>query len=317
MDEERVRVQASPSERAVRVRGPRTRIGTIVLLLALAASGCATSRPEVLPPASPAAPVIPWRARPFPTGERLVYRARVAGIDAARATLSVGQAQEEAGRELLPLRITVEGYEWLTRFYPLKIKFISWVDPPTLQPRRMERSGANGSVSRQVSLDFLPRGRVRVDFQNEGGKKRTWQRIAREGAYDYVSGLYEIRAWLLGTETSREMAVFDGIWNRAVQITRGGIEEVWTPAGWFKARRFEVVAERIRVPGDKGGPKFAPRIEKFSAWVTDDDLLVPVRLLGETPVGNAEVLLESRSVRPPAEEGGGGGPITSAPTPGG
>jgi len=274
--------------------------GVASALVAAAALGACGARSSVtgaegLPPTDRAI-----RARPFRPGERLVFRARVAGVDAARATLSVGTPMQAEGEPVLPLRITVEGYRWLTRFYPLRIKLVSQVDPYDLQPRRMDRSGSNGSVPRTLSLEFQPKQRVRVSVQIEGKKKRTYRRRTLPEAFDPVSGLYEIRAWLLTGEAERELVVFDGGWTRKLQVTRGGVEEVWTPAGWFKARRFDVRAHKVLVRGDRKRkiPKGKKTVERFSAWVTDDEHLVPVRLLGETPVGPAEVLLESRGHRP-------------------
>ena len=235
------------------------------------------------------------RARPFLSGERLVYRVRVAGVDAARATLSVGDPGEEAGRAYLPLRVTVEGYRWLTRFYPLQIKMITRVDPDTLRPLGMDREGTNGSLFRTVSLVFGPRGRVKVRVHIEGKSPRRYTRRTTPDAFDTVSGLYNIRAWLMTGEPRGEMVVFTGVWTRRVHVTRGPIEEVWTPAGWFTARRFEVEAEKIKVKGDRKRLPRKVEVERFSAWVTEDEHLVPVKLLGETPVGPAEVLLESQS----------------------
>jgi len=248
------------------------------------------------------------RARPFQSGERLVFRARVSGVDAARATLSVGTATTKQGREVLPLRVTVEGYSWLTRFYPLKIKLITDVDADTLRPLRMRRKGTNGSVDRTVEMTFKDRGRVDVLLTLAGQRPRRFLRLTRSDAFDAVSGLYDIRAWLLAGEAQREMTVFDGAWSRRIRITKGPIEDVWTLAGWVAARRFEVEAERVQVKGDRGQPRWEPRTERFTAWVTEDEQLVPVRLLGETPVGPAEVLLESRSRQPaaPAPQAGAG-----------
>lgn len=283
-------------------RATRSAVLGCVAALALSAAqvGCATWRGAVSEDGSTTPPRTE-RARPFRPGERLVFRARVAGVDAARATLSVGAPLDEEGGPVLPLRITVEGYRWLTRFYPLRIKLVSIVDQYDLQPRRMDRSGSNGSVARTVSLEFQPKQRVRVSVQLEGKKRRTYRRRTLPRAFDPVSGLYEIRAWLLTGEPERELVVFDGGWTRTLRVTRGPVEEVWTPAGWFKARRFEVEARKVVVPGDgkHRKPPAKHAVERFSAWVTDDEHLVPVRLLGQTPVGPAEVLLESRGHRAP------------------
>ncbi len=233
------------------------------------------------------------RARPFFPGERLSYRARIGGVDAANATLSVGRIGHADGRDYLPLRITVQGYDWLTRFYPLKIKFISWVDPDTLRPIRMDREGTNGSVPRTMTLLFGPKGRVMVSLHVQGKKPRRFRRRTTPDAFGLVSGLYEIRAWLMTGEAERDMVVFNGAWSRKVHVVRGPVEEVWTPMGWFEARRFEVTTVRFRPKGDpRRIPEKKRAPESFTAWVTEDERLIPVKLLGQTPVGPAEVLLD-------------------------
>ncbi len=88
--------------------------------------------------------------------------------------------------------------------------------------------------------------------------------------------------------------VWDGRRERLVTIEAKGIEKVWTPIGWYQARRVDVSS---RVTGGFIKKKALDAEPKRGhAWFGLDPHRTPVKLVTPTKLGDAEALLVRRYV---------------------
>ena len=212
---------------------------------------------------------LPGQTHPFPPRETLVYTAGFRLFPAGKTTMEV--VAGEANRPDSALRITsrTETAPFFDHIYRIRDRVELWLDPGTLELRRMVRDIREGRyVRRDTTIVDRQAGLIYA-------RKDT---LAVEGpVFDPIGAIYYLRSLPLAVGDEVRLSIFDGRYLREVAITVSGKEVIRVPAGEFESLVL------------KPSPLDRRRLTKVNGllqlWLATDERRTPVRLEQKTSLG--------------------------------
>ena len=286
------------SKSGKRARRPvRTHRGSTVEKLASATKKRAIQKwPARRPKQTPAAFGVPHLGSiPFPQGERLVFRVKMLGAEAADVVLGIGRRTVVDGRPVVPLVGWLRSSEFLSKFYPIDDKLVTLVDERTFLPLRTEFDikEAGKEVRRQTTFDHEA-SRIDQIKERKGSKtiRRNFAPVA--SLFDAMSSVHAARRLDLSVGLAFSYYVWDGRRERLITVRVTGTEKIWTRIGWFDCAKLEVTS-RITGGFIKQSDLDLPETHG-TAWIALDAHRTPIKLQTPTRLGAAEAILVRRYI---------------------
>ncbi len=231
---------------------------------------------------------------PFPEGERLAFRIQMLGAVAGEAVLAVGKRTQVDGRPVVPLVAWLRSSEFLSKFYPIENKLVVIADERTFRPLETDFAIRENGAAIDYHTLFDEARRWVKSTRVKDGKTLKRDFTTSTGVYEALSSVYGARRLDLKEGQVFEYYVWDGRKERLVEVTAGGIEKVWTPAGWYEAQKLSI-ATRVTGGFIKRQMLDDPPMRGF-AWIGRDPNRTPVKLVTPTKLGDAEAVLVRRYV---------------------
>lgn len=234
---------------------------------------------------------------PFPEGERLAYDIKIPilGDAAGEAVLAVGKRTRVDGLPVVPLVAFLRSGSFLSKLYPIDNKLVVLADQRTFQPVKTDFYIRENGKEIDYHTVFDQRSRLVKSVRKQKGQKtRNRNFTPATAVYEALSSVYGARRMNLQPGQMFQYYAWDGRRERLVTVEAKNIEDVWTPAGTFKALRVDIsttVTGGFIKKQDLGGPE-----KKGSAWFALDAYRTPVKLTTPTKLGDAEAVLTRRFV---------------------
>jgi hypothetical protein len=222
-------------------------------------------------------------------GEAATFKFSVGPVESGRARMSVGRPTRKNGRTILAVHGQAETAPWLQLLVRLNDDYQLVLDTSTLLPIEV-RSVERGLRERRVDATMSGRlAELAVEGGRETGRAR---RMLPSPARDPMSQFFALRAAPLGDGDRLEQDVLDGtaLWHVELGVHRGerirlGVDGEDAPAR--AAIRVDGTLTRIT---DAGRPTGAPK-RHLSAWLSDDDARILLRLEADTDLGRCSLEL--------------------------
>jgi hypothetical protein len=243
----------------------------LVLLLAFAVVGGATA----------------WADPGGRPGEAFTFKFSLGPMESGRARMSVAKAKER-GRPALSVRGQAETLPWLRAVLRLDDDYQLVVDAVTWLPMKV-LSIERGMRQRTIETELDGRHALLAE-----GKARMHRNLPT-AVRDPLSQLFALRAAPLADGERIEQDILDGhaLWHATLIIHRG--DKVFLECDGEHARS----RAAIRIDGtlaritDFGRPVVGQPPRKLSAWLSDDDARMLLRLEADTDFGKCAVELTS------------------------
>ena len=165
------------------------------------------------------------QTHPFPQGERLVYTTGFRLFSVGTTTMEV-MTPDSLGRDkALHIVSQVRTLPLFDRLYPIDDRVDLWLDPHSLELRRMLRNINEGSYHRRDTTFVDPQAGLIL-----AGKDT----LTAEGPiFDPIGAIYYLRSQPLDRGTTFKLSIFDGRRLRPMAITVTGPVSIKVPAGEF------------------------------------------------------------------------------------
>ena len=225
-------------------------------------------------------------------GERMTYKLALQGVELATFSISAGEVQELAGRQVIVVQAharSVGIVEWVAR---IDDRFTSWIDVETGRSRRFQtdeyETNSKTNVEHVVAETAAREGdRIPVTFHvNDGTPAPEPQRVNKAEVWDYNAFVVALRAWEQppGSKVSVEVFRSRYLWNVEIQIRgREKIQTALPDLDEVMALRLDAHMFRLDREGKKDPGAEA---RNLSIWISDDDGRVPLRTLARTDYGD-------------------------------
>lgn len=237
---------------------------------------------------------------PFPEGERLAFKLKMFGAEAADAILAVGKRTTYKGRAVVPLVGFLRSTPFLSKFYPIEDKIEVLVDEKTFQPLKSEFEIRENGKKIDYHTTFDQTKLKITSIREKKGRKlnRSFKPIAP--IYDALTSIYGARRVDLQPGVKFSYYIWDGTRERFVNVEVIKKEKIWTPLGWSEAMRVEISSI---VTGGFVSKKTLDRPRKRgTVWFGLDPNRTPLKVVTPTKLGQAEAVLIRRWVEDDASK---------------
>jgi hypothetical protein len=225
---------------------------------------------------------------PFEPGETLVYDVAWLKIEGGEMTLATSREFTPDGVPVHRIILTAESNDYVSKFYPVRTRYETWVDARDFQPLRFEKHAREGRyVSDEVEEFDLNR---RVASWRE---KRT---SIPERVQDIISSFYFLRTAPLVPGQSIDVDMFS---RGQVYKLRASIlakEAVETEAGVFSAFKVQPQLRENETSEDRNRGK-------LFVWISDDARKLPVMAKTILPIGSVTARLKQIIGKPSSPPG--------------
>ena len=207
------------------------------------------------------------------TGEILTYATGFRLFSAGTSTIEVINDEEDT---LLHIISQVRTSGFFDHIYRVRDRIDLWLDPTTLELRRMQRDIHEGKyerkdttvVDREAGLIFASRDTLAVDGP----------------VYDPVGVIYYLRSLPLDTGDKIDLSIFDGRRLQNITITVTGSEQLKVPAGEFECL--------VLLPEAQEGERLTKVDGLLNLWLAQDSSRTPVRLEQTSSIGTMVLKLK-------------------------
>jgi len=222
-------------------------------------------------------------AAPYRIGERLTYNVSFSNfISAAHIEIQVVARGQFFNRDAIQLRAHVETTEVVgIALLSLNNDYITYVDPNTGLPFRTQ----------QIKLDATRAGISADNYNLPAGATAIPAQAGTEAfpsTYDFLSGLYRLRALPLTQKAIYPISVQQGEQSYSAELRVTGTELIKTNVG-----SFNTVVTQLRVPRDAAANNYRVQI-----YFSDDERHVPVLITAQHPAGEIRAELASSELPP-------------------
>lgn len=264
-----------------------------MVLLAVAAAGCAGAEATTLPPSAPAARPAPTAAAEITLhpGEAMAFEVRLAGILAGEAQLAVGQLGAYDGHRAVVVksRAATAGAAAMVRHIVDEATTV--IDLDTGRPLALDTLVEQGDSKVTASAKFTDNV-ADITYMRSGEKQPHKLRLdfakgiaAVPGVtvHDAISAMVQLRGWRAEPGTRRTVFVVGGrrLWR--IDVTYAGREAIGSALGNRRAIRF--TGESYRARRDFS-PETARPTRTFTVWLSDDADRVPLKVVAATELGD-------------------------------
>jgi len=228
-------------------------------------------------------------------GELMLYRVSLHGFELAEYSISVGDATELEGNEVVVVQSAARTTKVAAMLKPIEDIFTSWIDRSDGRSVRFVSSerASKDDERKEITEARTSSGQVALEVTRGDERVSEMQLIAGHGGHDLNSFLIFLRGWEgeQGAHLDADVVRSRYVWR--VRVTVGGFDNLSTVLGNLPVARYE--GEAVRLVRD-GTIDPTSDIRRFSIWLTDDADRVPVKLVAKTDYG--DVKMELLSYRP-------------------
>jgi Protein of unknown function (DUF3108) len=249
------------------------------------------SDPKISPTAPPSGD-FPKGAPLVTSGERMVYKVSLRGLEVASYVITVGDVITLEGRKA----ISVQGYAKLAGLAAIfggKVddKFTSWIDIETGRSLRFVvdeyASKSNNTEHTVIEIGKRTENLVPVTFHlNNETPVPEPQKVTQPETWDYNAFLVAMRSWEAAPGKTQKLEIFRSryMWN--VTVTAKGKTKIKTllqGTSELHADRYD--AHLVKLARD--GSKYPDTDERdFTLWVSNDASAVPIQMNARSDYGD-------------------------------
>lgn len=261
----------------------RRRTGVVLAAVALAAAAfvaparrSGADRPPVVVAAREALPKDRLFAVPFGEGETLVYTIAWLKIEGGGMTLKTARETTSDGVPMHRITLTATSNDYVSKFYPVRDLYETWVDARDFQPLRFEKHAREGRYESDEVEEF--------DLGKRIGSWREDRTPLPDRIQDIISSFYFLRAQPLavGTDVRVDMFSRGKIYKLRASVLEK--EKVETEAGTFDAFKVQPQLRENETAEDRNRGK-------LFLWFSDDERRLPVMAKTVMPIGSVTARL--------------------------
>lgn len=232
-------------------------------------------------------------------GEQMTFSARVGGIEAGRAALSLGKAQP-GGREIM---VRGRSESLLRSLFSFSEELWTRIDLAHLRPLRSVLKAKRGDRLTETTTDHRHGGisEQRIT-RRERGKVRQGRRhrLLPTGHLDPFSALLVLRSLPWADRRPVSLHVVSGRKSYGLRVSLAGRGRVRTPGRIADAIQLRGVLSPVTDRGKRRPGKG----KRFTLWLSDDRARIPLKAQLESPWGPLALELQTyRASRRPLEVG--------------
>jgi hypothetical protein len=214
---------------------------------------------------------------PFGVGETLVYTIAWLKIEGGEMTLRTSRETSTDGVPVLRIALEASSNEYVSKFYPVRDLYESWVDARDFQPLRFEKHAREGRYESDEVEEF--------DLARRVGSWRTDRTPLPERVQDIISSFYFLRAQpiAVGQDVRVDMFSRGKIYKLKASILER--EQIETEAGTFDAFKVQPQLRENETDEDRNRGK-------LFLWFSDDERRLPVMAKTLMPIGSVTARLK-------------------------
>lgn len=258
---------------------PRTSplLGGILALAALLVPLAAADLPKLAPGSRPALPKDRLWPVPFGAGESLAYTISWLKIEGGEMSLTTSRETTPDGVPVHRITLLASSNDYVSKFYPVRDRYETWVDARDFQPLRFEKHAREGRYESDEVEEF--------DLEKRIGSWRDARVPLPERIQDVISSFYYLRSRPLvpGTDEAVELFSRGKVYRLSAAVQAK--EKVETEAGTFDAIRVQPVMRETESDEDRNKGK-------LFLWFSDDARRLPVMARTVLPIGSVTARLK-------------------------
>ncbi len=232
---------------------------------------------------------------PFTAGETLVYSISWLRIEGGEMTLATSRETTPDGVPVHHIALTAESNDYVSKFYPVRTRYETWVDARDFQPLRFEKRAREGHYVSDEVEEF--------DLTHHIGAWRADRTPLPDRVEDIISSFYYLRTQPLRTGDEIRVDLFSRGKIYRLQVAVQGLDSIETEVGTFQAFRLQPAMR------EEGSGEDHNRGKLF-VWISDDSRRLPVMAKTLLPIGSVTARL--RQISPGGLPAGDGEPRTAS-----
>jgi hypothetical protein len=228
---------------------------------------------------------------PVERAQTLSYRVAWNGLPAAHATVSI-RAEDHAGERTYTVDTSAATNAFVDLFWRFRGNARALFVARDWTPLRFRYERKIDGLRSLTTIDFSPLQQRARSHYVKGGVTKKRLDLSSLGLVDPITAVFKARHGPTEIGTQVGYDIFTGESRYRVELSFDGRDQVDVPAGSFAALRVTPRVWKIRgadQPPDR-------RLRGATAWVTDDDEHVLLRLRSEVFIGAVSLDLTSREV---------------------
>jgi hypothetical protein len=253
----------------------RKRARTVVALAAGILAGFSLTRhsgadrPPVVVAAREALPKDRLFAVPFGDGETLVYTIAWLKIEGGGMTLQTVHETTSDGVPMHRISLTASSNDYVSKFYPVRDRYETWVDARDFQPLRFEKHAREGRYETDEVEEF--------DLAKRVGSWRDDRTPLPDRIQDIISSFYFLRSQPLtvGTDVRVDMFSRGKVYKLKAAVLEK--EKVETEAGVFDTVKVQPQLRESESAEDRNRGR-------LFLWFSDDERRLPVMAKTVMPI---------------------------------
>lgn len=239
-------------------------------------------------------------------GERLTFDARHVATKASLADAFVQVGYESAmedGTRYIPIVANAASKSIVRLFAKLDDRAEAYIDPDTWETIYSYKHLNENGRDREYSVWFWNGENLASVERTSKGRTVKRDYALPVGTMDSMAWVYWVRGLDLEDGKSYTWYSFDGWTINKIDLKVVGVEDVWTPLGFYKSKKYEIWRERSQPIAPRGAlsgafidPARKVDVESYllaSAWIGIDERRTPVRLVVSTGIGDFDLLLKN------------------------
>lgn len=213
---------------------------------------------------------------PFGDGETLVYTIAWLKIEGGEMTLRTSRETSTDGVPVHRIALIASSNDYVSKFYPVRDLYETWVDARDFQPLRFEKHAREGRYESDEVEEF--------DLTRRIGSWREDRTPLPERVQDIISSFYFLRTQPLavGQDVRVDMFSRGKIYKLKASILER--EKVETEAGTFDAFKLQPQLRENETAEDRNRGK-------LFLWFSDDERRLPVMAKTVMPIGSVTARL--------------------------
>ncbi|MEO8586751.1 MAG: DUF3108 domain-containing protein [Acidobacteriota bacterium] len=229
---------------------------------------------------------------PFGSGETLVYTIAWLKIEGGEMTLRTARETTSDGVPVHRMTLVATSNDYVSKFYPVRDLYETWVDARDFQPLRFEKHAREGRYESDEVEEF--------DLARRIGSWRDDRTPLPERVQDIISSFYFLRAQPLaiGQDVRVDMFSRGKVYKLKAAVLEK--EKIETEAGVFDAFKLQPQLRENETDEDRNRGK-------LFLWFSDDERRLPVMARTVMPIGSVTARLRKITAgtkpSPPAPAG--------------
>jgi Protein of unknown function (DUF3108) len=213
---------------------------------------------------------------PFGSGETLVYTIAWLKIEGGEMTLRTVRETTSDGVPVHRLTLVATSNDYVSKFYPVRDLYETWVDARDFQPLRFEKHAREGRYESDEVEEF--------DLARRIGSWRDDRTPLPERVQDIISSFYFLRAQPLaiGRDVRLDMFSRGKVYKLKARVL--GRERVETEAGVFETFKLQPQLRENETDEDRNRGR-------LFLWFSDDERRLPVMAKTVMPIGSVTARL--------------------------